>query len=46
MLVLVYRWSDFDAARPQWYKNYMTGLICLAMMMCNFLAAGNSPAIK
>ncbi len=30
-------------SRPQWYKHYMAGLICTAMMMCNFLAAG--PAI-
>ncbi|KAF6813337.1 hypothetical protein CSOJ01_04681 [Colletotrichum sojae] len=30
---------------PQWYKYYMAGLICVAMMMCNFLAAGPSIAL-
>ncbi|OLN88494.1 putative MFS-type transporter C1271.10c-like protein 5 [Colletotrichum chlorophyti] len=30
---------------PQWYKYYMAGLICIAMMMCNFLAAGPSIAL-
>ncbi|OHE99531.1 hypothetical protein CORC01_05109 [Colletotrichum orchidophilum] len=30
---------------PQWYKYYMVGLICVAMMMCNFLAAGPSIAL-
>ncbi|KAI3544740.1 hypothetical protein CABS01_03026 [Colletotrichum abscissum] len=30
---------------PQWYKYYMAGLICFAMMMCNFLAAGPSIAL-
>ncbi|KAK3328904.1 major facilitator superfamily domain-containing protein [Apodospora peruviana] len=29
----------------QWYKYYMASVICLAMMMCNFLAAGPSIAI-
>ncbi|CAJ2501731.1 Uu.00g045840.m01.CDS01 [Anthostomella pinea] len=32
------RWS-------QAYKYYMAGLVCLAMLMCNFLAAGPSIAI-
>ncbi|KAL2129075.1 hypothetical protein VTI74DRAFT_8267 [Chaetomium olivicolor] len=30
---------------PQWYKYYMAAVICIAMMMCNFLAAGPSIAI-
>ncbi|TQN69422.1 putative MFS-type transporter [Colletotrichum shisoi] len=30
---------------PQWHKYYMAGLICTAMMMCNFLAAGPSIAL-
>ncbi|KXX74924.1 Protein HOL1 [Madurella mycetomatis] len=30
---------------PQWYKYYMATVICVAMMMCNFLAAGPSIAI-
>ncbi|CAM1505631.1 Fc.00g112680.m01.CDS01 [Cosmosporella sp. VM-42] len=30
---------------PQWRKYYTAGLICLAMLMCNFLAAGPSIAI-
>ncbi|KAK0734127.1 major facilitator superfamily domain-containing protein [Lasiosphaeria miniovina] len=27
---------------PQWYKYYIATVVCLAMMMCNFLAAGPS----
>ncbi|KAK0748224.1 major facilitator superfamily domain-containing protein [Apiosordaria backusii] len=30
---------------PQWYKYYMATVICLAMMICNFLAAGPSIAM-
>ncbi|KAF7553023.1 hypothetical protein G7046_g7212 [Stylonectria norvegica] len=30
---------------PQWRKYYTAGLVCLAMTMCNFLAAGPSIAI-
>ncbi|KAK3898948.1 protein HOL1 [Staphylotrichum tortipilum] len=30
---------------PQWYKYYIATVICLAMMMCNFLAAGPSIAL-
>ena len=31
--------------RPQWQKNYIAAFICLAMAMCNFLAAGPSIAL-
>lgn len=31
--------------RPQWFKYYITTVICIAMMMCNFLAAGPAMAI-
>jgi MFS family permease len=31
--------------RPQWYKHYIAVVICVAMMMCNFLAAGPTIAI-
>jgi Na+/melibiose symporter-like transporter len=30
---------------PQWFKYYLTGLTCVAIMMCNFLAAGPTIAI-
>lgn len=30
---------------PQWYKNAVAVLICCAMLMCNFLAAGPSIAL-
>ncbi|KAK3394129.1 major facilitator superfamily domain-containing protein [Podospora didyma] len=30
---------------PQWYKYYIATVVCVAMMMCNFLAAGPSIAI-
>lgn len=30
---------------PQWYKWYIATVICIAMMMCNFLAAGPTIAI-
>ncbi|KAK4186448.1 major facilitator superfamily domain-containing protein [Podospora australis] len=30
---------------PQWYKWYMAVVICIAMTMCNFLAAGPSIAM-
>ena len=32
-------------ARPQWYKHMIAVIICLAMMWCNFLAAGPTIAI-
>ncbi|KAH6650794.1 major facilitator superfamily domain-containing protein [Chaetomium tenue] len=30
---------------PQWFKYWIAALICFAMLMCNFLAAGPSIAI-
>ncbi|EHA57445.1 hypothetical protein MCOR27_003829 [Pyricularia oryzae] len=30
---------------PQWYKNAVAALICCAMLMCNFLAAGPTIAL-
>ncbi|KAI6374364.1 hypothetical protein MCOR25_003153 [Pyricularia grisea] len=30
---------------PQWYKNVVAALICCAMLMCNFLAAGPTIAL-
>ncbi|KAK4168551.1 major facilitator superfamily domain-containing protein [Cladorrhinum sp. PSN259] len=30
---------------PQWYKYYLATVICLAMMVCNFVAAGPSIAM-
>jgi hypothetical protein len=30
---------------PQWYKYWMAAVICFAMLMCNFLAAGPSIAM-
>ncbi|KAM7200465.1 MFS general substrate transporter [Rhypophila sp. PSN 637] len=37
--------TPLTGSRPQWYKYYMAGVICTAMMMCNFLAAGPSIAM-
>ncbi|POS78715.1 hypothetical protein DHEL01_v202899 [Diaporthe helianthi] len=34
-----------DQLRPQWYKKCIAVLICVAMLMCTFLAAGPSVTI-
>lgn len=34
-----------DIDRPQWYKYWMAAVVCFAMLMCNFLAAGPSIAM-
>jgi MFS family permease len=35
-------WSSVSdtASRPQWFKYYTAVAVCLAMVLCNFLAAG------
>lgn len=33
------------AHRPQWYKKTIAVIVCMAMLWCNFLAAGPTVAI-
>lgn len=34
-----------DGRRPQWYKKCIAVLVCVAILMCNFLAAGPTVTI-
>lgn len=37
--------SKSNILRPQWYKKTIAVIVCLAMLWCNFLAAGPTVAI-
>lgn len=37
--------SKSNYPRPQWYKKTIAVIVCLAMLWCNFLAAGPTVAI-